>query len=125
MDILQLALDTRKLILVDISLSLIQKLIAHQHLVGPVTAASHKREQGAAPRRKGEDEEEVDAAAGDALSPQVSRVWPACRTHTYGPCMWHHCGSSQLITTGHVSSNAELTSCLAKSCSRRRVLLPC
>ena len=70
MDILQLALDTRKVILVDVALGLIQRLVAHQHLVGTVTAVRHRRDQ-APGRKKGEDDEEPEGGAELAALPQV------------------------------------------------------
>ncbi len=39
-----MAVETKRTALVDLSLDLLQKLIAHQHLAGPVYAISHKRE---------------------------------------------------------------------------------
>ena len=70
MDILQLALDTRKVILVDVALGLIQRLVAHQHLVGRVTAVRHRREQ-APGKKKGEEEDEAEGGAEQAALPQV------------------------------------------------------
>ena len=69
MDILQLALDTRKVILVDVALGLIQRLVAHQHLVGTVTAVRHRRDQTG--RKKGEEEDEVEGGAEQAALPQA------------------------------------------------------
>lgn len=46
--ILRMAVETRKTALLDLSLDLIQKLIAHQHLAGAVHSISHKRELAAA-----------------------------------------------------------------------------
>lgn len=46
--ILRMAVETRKTALLDLSLDLIQKLIAHQHLAGAVHSISHKREPAAA-----------------------------------------------------------------------------
>ena len=93
MDILQLALDTRKLILVDISLSLIQRLVAHQHLVGPVMAVSHRRDPGSAPKRKGEEDDEADAAVEGAIPAQVAslcsvRGCMSCTVADRGTLVW-------------------------------------
>lgn len=45
--ILRMAVETKRTALVDLSLDLLQKLIAHQHLAGAVYAISHKREPNA------------------------------------------------------------------------------
>ena len=49
--ILRMAVETRRTTLVDLSLDLIQKLIAHSHLAGSVYNISHKRDPAA--RRSG------------------------------------------------------------------------
>ena len=43
-----MAVETRRTALVDLSLDLIQKLIAHQHLAGSVHSISHRRDPAAA-----------------------------------------------------------------------------
>lgn len=43
-----MAVETRRTALVDLTLDLIQKLIAHQHLAGAVHSISHKRDPAAA-----------------------------------------------------------------------------
>ena len=43
-----MAVETRRTTLVDLSLDLIQRLIAHAHLAGPVHSISHKRDPAAA-----------------------------------------------------------------------------
>ncbi len=45
--ILRMAVETRRTALVDLSLDLIQKLIAHSHLAGSVYNISHKRDPAA------------------------------------------------------------------------------
>ena len=45
--ILRMAVETRRTALVDLSLDLIQKLIAHGHLAGSVYNISHKRDPAA------------------------------------------------------------------------------
>ena len=73
MAILSLAVDTRKVLLVDIALDLIQKLIAHQHIQGPVASISHRREPSgrAEKRRLTEDDEELESAGADSSLPQA------------------------------------------------------
>ncbi len=43
-----MAVETRRTALVDLSLDLIQRLLAHAHLAGPVHSISHKRDPAAA-----------------------------------------------------------------------------
>ena len=73
MAILRLAVESRKVQLVDIALDLIQKLIAHQHIQGPVFSISHRRETGgkAEKRRLTEDDEDLETAGADSSLPQV------------------------------------------------------
>ena len=75
LDVLRLAMETRKVMLVDIALDLVQKLIAHHHLAGPVHAIAHKRDAASAPRaarRKSHDDDDGAEAAPDGpMPPQV------------------------------------------------------
>lgn len=73
MAILRMAVESRKVQLVDIALDLIQKLIAHHHIQGPVFSISHRRETGGK-RRPTEDEDELESIAGDSSLPQVSWI---------------------------------------------------
>ena len=45
--ILRMAVETRRTALVDLSLDLIQKLLAHGHLAGAVHSISHRRDPAA------------------------------------------------------------------------------
>ena len=98
---LRLAMETRKVMLVDIALDLVQKLIAHHHLAGPVHAITHKRDVGSVARpsrRKSHDDDDgaVDlAAAGDApMPPQVRTLLSCAHLATRAP------------PHGHVASHA-------------------
>lgn len=76
LDVLRLAMETRKVMLVDIALDLVQKLIAHHHLAGPVFAIGHRRDPASAAKggmsSRTEDEDGGDAASADGpLPPQV------------------------------------------------------
>lgn len=73
MDVLRLAVESRKAQLVDIALDLIQKLIAHKHIQGPISSISHKRDPGkkAGRRRLTEDEDDLESVTGDDSLPQV------------------------------------------------------
>ena len=73
---LRLAMETRKVMLVDIALDLVQKLVAHHHLAGPVHAIGHRRDPTAIGRGgtslRTEDEDGGDPASADGpLPPQV------------------------------------------------------
>ena len=125
MDILQLALDTRKIILVDLALGLIQRLVAHQHLVGPVTAVTHKREQGTAPKRKGEeDDEAADAAVDGVVPPQVRGGHPAARLASsetaFRPALQNVCVTVRL-TVPQVCLQVQRSCILGDVLARRRV----
>ncbi|CAL8462959.1 g2493 [Coccomyxa elongata] len=83
--ILRLAVETRKTALLDLSLDLIQKLIAHQHLAGAVHSISHKREPAAARTGRKRPSEEDDLGdhgdhgdAGD-MPPQAQAIELLCR----------------------------------------------
>lgn len=82
LDVLRLAMETRKVMLVDIALDLVQKLIAFHHLAGPVHAIAHRRDAASAPRGKhrGEDDDGVEPLAADGpMPPQVGSS--ICRAH--------------------------------------------
>lgn len=74
MEILRLAVESRKVQLVDLALDLIQKLIAHKHIQGPISSVSHRRDPNkkTGRRRPTEDDEEVESVAGDDNLPQAS-----------------------------------------------------
>lgn len=79
MAILRLAVDSRKVQLVDIALDLIQKLIAHQHIQGPVFSISHRRDAGGKDKRRAtEDDEDMESNSGDSSLPQVLASMPSC-----------------------------------------------
>ena len=77
MEILRLAVDSRKVQLVDIALDLIQKLIAYQHIQGPVHSISHRRDPAPkGKRRPTEDEDDLESVGPDSSLPQVRRSEP-------------------------------------------------
>ena len=73
--VLAMAVDTRKVPMVEAAVDLVQKLIAHQFLVGPVYSISQKGDSAArkpAKRRvTGDEDDEMEAASGDVLPHQV------------------------------------------------------
>jgi hypothetical protein len=69
-----MAVETRKVPMVDIALDLLQKLMAFQYLAGRVFSISHKRDPGAKTLGRsgqGADEDDDDMAASDHMPPQV------------------------------------------------------
>lgn len=73
MEILRMAVESRKIQLVDLALDLIQKLIAHKHIQGPISSISHRRDlnKKTSRRRPTEDDDELESVgAGDSV-PQV------------------------------------------------------
>ena len=80
MEVLRSAVDSKKVQLVDLALDLIQKLIAHQHIQGPVASISHRRDPSkkARGRRATEDDEELEAVGGDSVLPQVCLFKAKC-----------------------------------------------
>ena len=76
MGILRIAVESRKVALVNIALDLIQKLIAHKYIQGPVFSISHRREAGGRgdKRRATEDEDELEIGTTDSSLPQVSSL---------------------------------------------------
>lgn len=83
--VLRLAIEAKKPLLAELALDLLQKLLAHGHLAGPVHAISHRREPagrgggslGRGARRASEEDLAVEPAAAadtDAMPPQV-RCW--------------------------------------------------
>jgi len=77
MEILRLAVESRKVQLVDIALDLIQKLVAHKHIQGPVFSISHRREvggKGGARRRITDDDEDLESVGADSSLPQVGAI---------------------------------------------------
>ncbi|KAK9829453.1 hypothetical protein WJX72_005963 [[Myrmecia] bisecta] len=83
LEILRMAVETRKVQLVDIALDCIQKLLAHQHLAGPVYTISHKRDTGSsAGRRKArptDEDDELEQGGSEAMPPQAQAVELLCR----------------------------------------------
>lgn len=73
MAILRMAVESRKIVLVNLALDLIQKLIAHQHLQGAVFSISHRREAGSRgdKRRATEDDDDLESGTTDSSLPQV------------------------------------------------------
>ena len=73
MAILRMAVESRKVQLLEIALDLIQKLIAHKHIQGPVFSISHRRETTgkAEKRRITDDDDELESSGGDSSLPQV------------------------------------------------------
>lgn len=74
LDILRMAIDTRKVPLVDIALDLLQKLMAYQYLAGRVFSISHKRDPHAKTLGKAAaaaDDEDEDVSASEDMPPQV------------------------------------------------------
>ena len=73
-----MAVESRKVQLVDIALDLIQKLIAYKHLQGAVHSISHRRDPAGkgARRRLTEDDEDLESNAGDTSLPQVCHGAP-------------------------------------------------
>ena len=68
-----MAVETRKIQLVDIALDCLQKLISHKHLQGPVHNINHRREAATKGRRRPtDDDEDGDHAMIDNLPPQVN-----------------------------------------------------
>ena len=71
-----MSVETRKTQLVDAALDLIQRLMSHGMLCGPVQSISHRREaasKAAGPRKRAEDDEDFDPAAQGPMPPQVRR----------------------------------------------------
>lgn len=79
---LRLAIEAKKPPLAELALDLLQKLVAHGHLAGPVHAIAHRREpagRGGGPlgrgaRRASEEDLAVEPAAAvdtEAMPPQV------------------------------------------------------
>lgn len=67
-------METRKTQLVDTALDLIQKLMSHGLLSGPVQSINHRREaanKAAGARKKPEDDDEADPAAQGPMPVQV------------------------------------------------------
>lgn len=69
MRVLAMAVDTRKVPMVEAAVDLVQKLIAHQFLVGPVYSISQKGDSASrkpAKRRvTGDEDDEMEVASGD------------------------------------------------------------
>ena len=81
MEILRLAVDSRKVQLVDIALDLIQKLIAYQHIQGPVHSISHRRDPAPkGKRRPTEDDDDLESVGPDSSLPQV-RIYEPLAAH--------------------------------------------
>lgn len=78
MQVLAMAVDTRKVPMVEAAVDLVQKLIAHQFLIGPVYSIGQKGDTAArkpAKRRvTGDEDDEVEVASGDVLPHQVNCV---------------------------------------------------
>jgi hypothetical protein len=88
MEILRLAVESRKVQLVDIALDLIQKLMAHKHIQGPVFSISHRREaggKGGGRRRITDDDEDLESVGADSSLPQVP---PPKLIHLGFRCVW-------------------------------------
>jgi len=89
--VLRLAIEARKPPLAELALDLLQKLIAHGHLAGPVHAVAHRRDAPgrgggsagrAGPRRASDEDLAAEpAAAGEpaAMPPQAQAVELLCR----------------------------------------------
>lgn len=69
-----MAIESRKVPLVDLALDLIQKLIAHKHIQGPVYSISHRRDPGGKARkgRPTDEDEETESVGPDSSLPQAS-----------------------------------------------------
>ena len=92
LDVLRLAMETRKVMLVDIALDLVQKLIAHHHLAGAVHAIAHKSDAASATRparRRTNDEDDIPEAAADAPMPPQVRALSSLASAQHG----HDCRS--------------------------------
>ena len=68
MEILRTAVESRKVPLVDLALDLIQKLIAHKHIQGPVYSISHRRDPGGKTRkgRPTDEDDETESVGPDS-----------------------------------------------------------
>ena len=75
MQVLAMAVETRKVPMVEAAVDLVQKLIAHQFLIGPVYSISQAIDPTAKKISKrrvtGDDDDDMDVASGDALPHQV------------------------------------------------------
>lgn len=93
MEILRMAAESRKVQLVDLALDLIQKLIAHKHIQGPVYSISHRRDPTGKPRkgRATEDEDDLDSVVTDTSLPQ------ACSCQACPPRGLHACRSTMRL----------------------------
>ena len=74
LEVLRLAVETRRGPLVDLALDCVQRLIAHHCVAGPVYIVAHRREANARVPRKSsaaEDDEPSLAGEAEAMPPQV------------------------------------------------------
>lgn len=96
MAILRMAVESRKVQLLDIALDLIQKLIAHKHIQGPVFCISHRREATgkAENRRTTEDDEDMDSGGADSSAPQVTLPCSSGSAILRTPCSLQEGGST-------------------------------
>ena len=78
MRVLAMAVETRKVPMVEAAIDLVQKLIAHQFLIGPVYSISQKGDPTArkpAKRRvTGDEDDEAETPTGEGLPVQVDAL---------------------------------------------------
>lgn len=78
MRVLAMAVETRKVPMVEAAIDLVQKLVAHQFLVGPVFSISQKADHAArkpAKRRvTGDEDDDLEGQSEDGLPVQVHHL---------------------------------------------------
>ena len=93
-------METRRTALVDLSLDLIQKLIAHGHLAGSVYNISHKRDASAG--RSGrkvsyECQSSTRLLQQSCKHPQLQSAWPCIATRGSHVKSAGGCGGARLM----------------------------